>query len=492
MNVIDQIVGYFSPQAAVKRGRARLQMEAVRRFEGAQAGRRTQKWLARETSINAELWADLPKLRARHRDLVQNNVWAARAIQSIENNTVGAGILARIGARTSSRQKTLRALWSSWAETTQCDADGRYDIYGLQALIIRTVAESGECLIRRRVRRPSDGLAVPLQIQVLEPDYLDAQKNQDNTPGGGRIVQGIETDAIGRRVAYWMYQNHPGERSIFTLDSRRVPASEIAHVYRVDRPGQMRGYPWGSQAIMRMRDLDDYEDAYLLRQKIANMFTAFVYETEPGSTENENDLTESLEPGAVEILPPGTDVKFAEPPSTDSYGPFTQAQHRGIASAYGITYESLTGDYSRVNFSSGRMGFIEFHRNIDKWRWQIIIPQFCTPISNWFEDAIIMSGQGDLIDNTSWEWTPPRREMVDPTREIPAQRDAVRAGMISLSETIRRNGYDPETVLNELASDTKLLDKLGLLLDSDPRADKGRNDSMSNETTTARPATNTT
>ncbi len=89
--------------------------------------------------------------------------------------------------------------------------------------------EAGEVLVRRRLRRSSDGLAVPLQLQVLEADFLDATKS--GGLGKRRLVQGIEFDAIGRRRAYWLHAEHPGDAYGALqngLQSRPAPAAEIA------------------------------------------------------------------------------------------------------------------------------------------------------------------------------------------------------------------------------------------------------------------------
>ena len=68
---------------------------------------------------------------------------------------------------------------------------------------------SGECFVRMRPRRLEDGLAVPLQLQVLEADFLDATKS--GALGAGRLVQGIEFDPVGKRRAYWLHGEHPGD-----------------------------------------------------------------------------------------------------------------------------------------------------------------------------------------------------------------------------------------------------------------------------------------
>jgi capsid protein len=47
---------------------------------------------------------------------------------------------------------------------------------------------------------------------------------------GGRVVQGVEFDVLGRRAAYWMYPSHPGDSLTTTgsllAGSKRVPASK--------------------------------------------------------------------------------------------------------------------------------------------------------------------------------------------------------------------------------------------------------------------------
>lgn len=472
MNRLDRLIAWFDPAKGVSRARSRTALEVVRSYEGASRGRRLANWAPPSTNANSETTFQLQALRDRSRDLVRNNAWASRSIQVIANNVVGTGILPQASARNKAASRRLQALWEQWGDTLECDADGRNNFYGLEALVMRTVAESGECLIRRRWRKDDDGLSVPMQLQILEPDYLDVFK--DGQTATGYIIQGIEFDKIGRRVGYWLYPQHPGGRQGYGLamPSARVDATDILHVYRADRPGQVRGVPWCAPAIVKLRDLADYEDALLLRQKLSACFTAFVTEPE-GVTGGTASIAESLEPGAIEILPPGKSIEFASPPAPSGTGEYTVDVQRAIAAAFGITFESMTGNMQRVNFSSGRMGWIEMHRNVEAWQWHMLVPQMCSGVWGWFCDAAETKG----YTRTAATWTPPRREMIDPSKEIRATIDAIRAGLMSLSEGLRKLGYDPETVLNEKASDQKLLDSLGLTLDSDPRADKGRNDS---------------
>ena len=335
---------------------------------------------------------------------------------------------------------------------------------------MRTVVESGECLIRRRVA--VDNATVPLRLQVLEPDFLDAGKDGTLTDGSGYIRQGIQFDYEGRRVGYWLFTHHPGDSHIETIGSlgrsNFVAADQILHVYRHERPGQNRGTPWASSVIIRLRDFDDYSDAQLLKQKISACFTGFIVEPESPDAGVGGELLESLEPGALEILPPGKDIRFANPPSTAEFDKFSRAILLQIAAGYGITYEALTSDLSQTNFSSARLGWLEFQRNIEAWRWQMLIPQFLTPTWSWWSNAAEIAGAA--VGDITVDWTPPRRELIDPSKEIEATIAAIRGGLLSLPEAVRQFGYDPDELLAEIADSNQKLDDLGITLDSDPRS----------------------
>lgn len=435
----------------------------ARRYDAASQTTRTRNWHTPGSDGTAAI-RDPATLRNRARDLVRNNPWAAKGVGVIVNNTIGYGIRPQFQSTNKRDAKRAASLWQQWAETSQCDAQGLTDLYGIQQQAVRAMVESGECLIRLRPRLPADGLAVPMQLQVLEADHLYELKSGP-LANGGHIERGIEYDAIGRRVAYWLYRIHPGSGQLGTVAATtysRVPASEIIHLFRADRPGQERGVTWLAPVIIRLRELDIFEDAYLNRQKLANLFAVFVETDDPNDADDEfTDLAE-LMPGAVYIMRPGRKVEFSTPPPAADFGPYTLANLRAVAAGLGITYEALTGDLSEVNFSSARMGWQEFGRSIESWRWQLVIPRLCQPVAHWFTTWAGLPG-------VSADWTPPARMMVDPAREIPPIVAMVRAGLTTLPEAIRSLGYEFTAVMDEIKASNDYLDQLGLVLDSDPR-----------------------
>jgi len=475
LNWLDRAIGAVAPAAALRRARSRLALDLLKRgYEGAKLGRRAEGWVTAGTSANAEIAPALPRLRERSRDLVRNNAYAAKAVQAVVSNLVGTGLMPRARAEDERVVGQADRLWSRFAETA--DADGLTDFHGLQALLVRAMVEGGEGLVRLRERRAGDGLPVPLQLQLLEPDHLDTTKTME-LADGGFILQGIEFDALGRRRAYWLFPVHPGEAASFRrtrLESRPVPARNVLHLFERERAGQVRGVPWFAPVLLKLRDLDEYDDAELVRKKIEACFAAFVTGDDDEATlgvdrgESDGRRIERFEPGMIEYLAPGRDVRFATPSASGGYDEYMRVQLHAIAAGVGLTYELLTGDLSQVNYSSIRAGLLEFRRRMEALQWQLMVPGLCQPV--WRRFVAVAQATGQLPPGEiRAEWTAPRFEAVDPLKDVQADILAVRAGLMTLKEAIARQGYDPAEVLEEIGSTNAALDDLGITLDTDPR-----------------------
>lgn len=476
-SIFDNIVAAFNPQVALKREKARVQLGLLRNYEGASKGRRVENWLTTAGSADASSSRSRQLLIQRSHERARNDPYFSKAISVIVSNTVGTGFVGQAKTqRSRKRSQQFTDLFNSWAQDpSQCDYNGLLDFNSLQALAMRTIVESGEVIIRR-VIVPSQ--KIPLQLLVLEPDFLDVGKD-GSLENGGFIKEGIEYNSKGKRVAYHLYDEHPGDQNlrVTNVNSSRIKAEECILVFRQDRPGQTRGVPWAAPVLVKMRDFDDYTDAQLLKQKISACFAAFAVDTEAADPTLGGELVDKIEPGMIEILPPGKDMRFASPPSVGDFDKISRQYLLQISAGFGITYEALTGDLNNTSFSSGRMGWIEFQRNIDIWRSHLIVPQMLNPIWSWFGQAA--SVKGIKMEGIVAQWTAPRRELIDPSKEINATIDAVRGGLCSLSEAIREHGYDPEEVMLEIAQDNERLDQLGITLDSDPRKITGSGQAQS-------------
>jgi len=89
------------------------------------------------------------------------------------------------------------AAWNRWVD--HADYDRQHDAYGLQALAFRAMVVDCQALMRFYV-----GESGALELQLLPAGFLDASANREGT------VAGVEFDQAGRRVAYWLFEQHPG------------------------------------------------------------------------------------------------------------------------------------------------------------------------------------------------------------------------------------------------------------------------------------------
>jgi lambda family phage portal protein len=444
------------------------------RYDAAGNGRRMRGWVTPATGPNRAI-DGLATIRNRARD-AQRNEWTGAASGRVwTTNLIGTGIIPRPKTSDSKLKEMLVSLWDQWVP--QSDADGVLDFYGLQTLATRNWIASGEVFARLRPRRLADGLAVPLQIQLLESDMLPLL-NVDTYPGlppGNIIRSGIELDLVGRRVAYWMYQEHPGDwvsGGIMASQLSRIPANSILHIYEPIRPGQLRGVSDYAPILAKLRGVMDYDDAVLERQKLANLFTLFITRTGMAGDPSINPVTgmpsefdskgaplAALEPGISQELLPGEDVKFSDPPDAGAnYADFMRQQHLGVAAGQGTPYELLTGDLKDVSDRTLRVIINEFRRHCEQRQWQIVIPQFCRPIRNAWADAAALGGmltlaQADEAKNVTW--SPQGWAYIHPTQDVQAKTMEVAAGFKSRSQIITERGDDPDEIDQQRAADAK-------------------------------------
>ena len=469
-------------------------------YEGAGEGRRSASWDAPDIGINSLNTPALRNLRARSRSAVRNDPYAFNVIDKRVSNLIGTGITPRPKTEDDVLRKLQQDLWDDWVD--ESDADGLTDFYGQQALIARTVETSGECFVRLRPRGLDEDLAVPLQLQVLAPEFVPHDKF-DPCKNGNSIRAGIEFNPAHKRVAYHMYRVHPRDASSLNAGYNqlvRVPAEQVLHIFEPVEPGQLRGVPRLAPVLKRLRSLDNYDDAVLFRQEVANLFAGFISRPPPEATQQPRDpitglpLTEdrdgftpmvALEPGTMQELGPGEEVEFSKPPDAgNNYPDFMRQQLMAAAAGTGTPYEILTGDMREVNDRALRVVLNEFRRRLEQLQFGVYVHQLCRPVRAAWMDMAVLAGRLKLDDYAQrrreymrTRWVPQGWAYIQPVQDIQARMMEVNAGFNSRSEMVLRSGYDAETVDAENAADQARAQKLGLnyktLVDQpEPAADK--------------------
>lgn len=497
--------------AIAKPSRRRAPMSAVRAattggsslvslYEAGSSTRRTIGWRAPTTSPNQAL-ASLATIRDRSRAACRNNGIAAGIIQTLTTNVVGIGIKPLSTARDKDFRRRVQELWLRW--TDESDATGALDYYGQQAQAVRCWLEAGEVFVRIRSRMPGDKrpdmarpLSVPIQIEVLEPEMCPHTYTGAAAPRTGNPIKaGIEFDKIGRRVAYWFYASRPGDPEDWREgDLRRVPADRVAHIYNPLRAGQLRGVPHLAQALVKLNELDKFDDATLLRQQIGNLFAGFVHRpvsdyagvlpmtglAADGTTDEGRPIL-SLEPGIFQELAPGETVDFSKPPDPPAtYPAFVRQQLMAVGAAVGVPYEVITGDMSGLNDRVMRVLLGAFRRYIIATQHQILAYQMCRRVWDaWFNAAYLAQAlpiPREYLDNpeayAAWEgvrWMPQGWPYLHPVQDVQAAQAAILAGFTSRSAVVSEQGEDSESIDQEQADDNVRADELGLKYDSDGR-----------------------
>jgi lambda family phage portal protein len=468
----DKAIGRLSPGAGIKRLRAKAELAYLLRAYDAAGTNSSDDWKsAKSQSANMETRKAQKILRDRGRDAGRNNPYAIRGISAIVGNTVGAGILPEFSSTSSRQLKLVKEAWKKWGETTLCDAEKRHNFYGMQAMVMRNVVESGEILYQKDQSEQK-----AWKLRLLESDFINSEVDKAslfNKESNG-LVQGIEVDDKMVPVAYHLYTSHPYDYTMIP-QTVRVPVEQIGHVFRQDRPGQLRGVSWLAPSLRILEDLKQFQEAVLIRSKGAASFMAFVEPAESEAALSESEkrdqraLDFELVPGMAKYLRPGEKVTFPNLPTVDSYADFCRQHLRSASSALGITYEALTNDYSQVNYSSGRMGHLEMRKNVDMWRWQIMVPQFCEPAMQFFLQWASLTTPGLDPRQIEVKWVPPAWSMIDPNKEYSALQLAVRNGFMSAPQAILELGGEPDETLDSIEAWNEKLDERKIILDSDPR-----------------------
>lgn len=461
-------------------------------YEGASQKRRLIGWNAPTTGPNRSTLPHLTLLRDRSRSATRNNAYARGVINKQVTNLIGTGIKPLALLKDEAQRQALQALWDRWTE--ECDADGLLDFYGQQTQSTRCVKEGGEVFVRLRPRLPSDGLSVPLQVQLLEPELVPVH-HDTVTPSGGRVRAGIEFSPIGRRLAYWFHPSRPDLPEDFDASQlRRVPADAVIHCYDPLRAGQIRGVPDLSPALVKLYTLEKCDDADLVRQHIQNLFAGFITRpadvgtvplhpltglpiSDDSTGDDGEELTLTLNAGLMQELNPGEEITFSEPPGpTNGYKDFMRQQLLAVAAATNTPYEVFAGDLSGLNDRVVRVILNEFRRYLQAYQHQIIVHQICRRVWRAFVEAAWLSGAIDLpveyVMHPVARWMPQAWPYIHPVQDVEAAQLEVRNGLASRSGKVSERGDDVEVIDAEQAADNTRADELGLKYDSDGRQPK--------------------
>jgi lambda family phage portal protein len=470
-------IGYVSVE--------RHKMGLKRSFEVARKSNITSDWVMSATHIDADLNRDLDALRARARDLVLNNPYAASFVKMVRRNVIGSnGLKLQMkvrdpnGKADSEANRLIEEAWEDWGKKKNCTVTRMKSWLDVSYVATSHLISDGEFIFRKYSGFKNKH---SFALQEIDPGLLDTTLNVQRDGRHNEIRMGVEMDIYGAPIAYWfkqyngsfqvsLYQNYySGERI-------RIPAEEIIHGFPMYFAGQTRGWPLMVPSMMALKMLGGYNQAVVVGARAgACQIAAIQTETTDGGFSGSDGKTEEgapmveMEPGMMMRLGPGETLKEFNPTQpTALYDPFEKAVLRSISIGTGYTYVQFTGDLSGVNYSSMRAGALE-DREEHKYLQSLMITHFAEPVFEGWLPPALATGVIPLpltkIDKFSkCKFTGRRWDWVDPQKEAEGAKIRIEQGLDTVTNILAEQGKDIEDVLRERQEELAMAEKYGVKL----------------------------
>lgn len=451
----------------------------------------------------------------RVQDAVRNNGWASAGVSRLVDTIIGSGW--RLSSQPNFRTlgieadqadeigDQIEALWSDVATDpgNWFDAERTKSVAGILGLAARHRFSDGEAFAVLPYRMGANGYGTC--VHVIDPARIC---NPNGVVDSDTMRDGVEIDGYGAPVAYHVRRSHPGDiarplRDAFVWD-RVEKETEwgrplAVHAFEASRAGMTRGpSPWAS-VLQSLKQVSDYNDFELQAASLNAVMAAFIstpldmdqLADSIGSTDATkavNSLYEAqaaaqgaaykadpirLKGAQINFLNPGEEVTFtkSEHPNA-AFEVFVNAALRNVASAIGLTYEQLTMDWSKVNYSSARAALLEIWRGLTS-RKTNFAHGFMQPIyMGWLEEVFdqrrikLPAGAVSFEANpVAWAraaWIGAGRGWVDPEKEAKAAAIRLATGLTTQESEAAEQGRDWKEDILQRSRELKFAAKHGV------------------------------
>lgn len=500
----DQILADLGKLAALEKRRDKMAADSREAYRWARIDNRTRGYQPQARSGDAAIRESYDLMNRRVRSEEMNNAQIKGIIRSLTDLVVGEGMqcfadpfepwLDLVAFDEADFDSDLRYMLESdhwfekWAnDPNQCDAEGKKSWAEMQRLALSECVQTGDAFLLR-VTRNEPGRLVPLCYQLLEREQLDISKEQVATTDQHKIVNGIEIDADGREVAFWILDAHPFD-TYSTAGSRstRIPASRISHLFLFNRPSQSVGVSWLHAIGQNNFDRDKFIGAEIQSAAKAALLTAYIKRKRPGSgslgLDDGYDATDDYGNEKVKL---GGSPIFAEIGIDEEVGmiestkpnpdadPFIKILDHDTAAGAGINYYTLTGRYENTSFSSARAAKLDEDghiRPLQGWFGRnFVMPTRLEWTRQAFASGLITSvGLSEFERNRrkfeQFECIGAGREFISPEEESNAVIAKLRSGQTTLRAELAARGRHWLKTLLQIAMENRVIDKLGITLD---------------------------
>jgi lambda family phage portal protein len=436
------------------------------KYDAAQTNEENRRHWANADGLSADAAAsaDVRRvLRNRARYEVANNSYARGIVLTLANDTIGTGPRLQMLSADRDANNLIEREFMRWARAV--------NLAGVLRTMRMARAESGEVFSILHTNPVVDS-PVQLDLRLVEADQVATPHVMQRDD---RLVDGIVFDTAGNPAEYHVLRVHPGDTgswapSLGAFDP--VPAEQVIHLFRSERPGQSRGIPELTPALPLFALLRRYRLAVLTAAETAANFALPIYTDVPAGGEADPlepmDVFE-MERGLGMVLPQGwkpAQIK-AEHPSTN-HVEFIESVLAEIARCLNMPFNVAAGDSSGYNYASGRLDHQTYYKAIRVDQAHIAQIVLDRILEAWIDEAVLIEGylpqwmrqrNRQHLDH-QWFWD--GFEHVDPAKEANAQATRLSSHTTTLAIEFAKQGRDWETELRQRAREKALMKELGL------------------------------
>ncbi len=393
------------------------------------------------------------------------------------------------------------------------DASRNNTLTGLVRMAVGLDCIGGESLATVEWMRDA-GRPIQTAVQMVDCDRLSTPYELQGTDA--RIRGGVEMDRYGAAQAFHIRMAHQSDHDRYLDQYRwkrvpiRKPWGRLQVIYQKDttRPDQTRGVSDIVAGLKALKITNRFRDV-TLQNAVANaMFAASIESELPpeaayaqlGTNSPAKGVTDfakqylaaiaqyagsskHLQLDGVKIphLYPGTKLQLRPAGAGGGVGvEFEQSLLRHLAAILGISYEQLSKDYSKTNYSSARAGMVEARKAMIV-RKRRVADGFASNILRLvFEEMVnkrmleTMKGNVPnmydplMLDAyTQCDWIGAALGQVDELKETQAAALRLKYNLSTLEDEIAKQGKDWRKVLIQREKENKELEARGLLVEED-------------------------
>lgn len=478
LTFIDRAIAWAFPRWGVARAAYRAQF---RSYEAARQDRMGDWYPVQNAPPETTDAPHRSLIRARTRDLERNGDVTEGVLDALIRNIIGSGygleaqVESARGLPLDVINDRIEAVWRFWSLAENCDITGEHSFNELLEMVLRRWEIDGEVFVLK-LTDPSG--YIPLKLQVLEPDMLAEDIFQC---GSNYVFGGVEVDRYMRPVAYH-FRPDPMPY-LKNMEVVRIPETDVIHIFTKKRPHQIRGMPDMTVSMERSRNIQEYITSELQAARTAAATPGFVTRQRGtgaaigrvGKDAKTGQVVEQIQSNTLTYLGPDEDVKFPQPGRPNVAAPtFLSMILRLIGMSRGLSYETVTRDLSKTNYSSHRGGQLEDRKTYLR-KQKKLIAKFCDRVyEQWFLEAAVLSGKLLLPSFFADErarkryslhrWSTPGWQWVDPVKEIQAVERQLALGVSTMAEICGEQGKDWYEVLRERQREIETCRAMGMEL----------------------------